>query len=29
MQYDGGFFLYRLQYPADYEEWTTVENATF
>ena len=29
MQYDAGFLLYQLQYLADYEEWTTVGNATF
>ena len=29
MQYDAGFLLYQLQYLADCEERTTVENATF
>ena len=29
MQYDAGFLLYQLQYLANYEERTTVENATF
>ena len=29
MQYDAGFLLYQLQYPADYEERTYVQNATF
>ena len=28
MQYDAGFILHQLQYLADYEERTTVENAT-
>ena len=28
MQYDTGSFLYKLQYLADYEERTTVENVT-
>ena len=28
MQYNAGFLLYQLQYLADYEERTTVENAT-
>ena len=29
MQYDVSFLLYQLQYLADYEERTTVENVTF
>ena len=28
MQYNAGFLLYQLQYLADYEERTTVENAS-
>ena len=28
MQYNAGFLLYQLQYLADYEERTTVENVT-
>ena len=28
MQYDAVFLLYQLRYSADYEDWTTVENAT-
>ena len=28
MQYNAGFLLYQLQYLADYEERTTVKNAT-
>ena len=28
MQYEAGFLLYQLRYPADYEDWATVENAT-
>ena len=28
MQYDAGFVPYQLQYLANYEDWTTVENAT-
>ena len=29
MQYDAGYLLYQMQYFADYEERTTVENSTF
>ena len=29
MQYDTIFLLYQLRYSADYEDWATVENATF
>ena len=29
MQYDASFLVYQLRYSADYEERTTVENATF
>ena len=28
MQFDAGFLLHQLQYSNDYEERTTVENAT-
>ena len=28
MQYDAGFLLCQLRYSANYEDWTTVENAT-
>ena len=27
MQYNASFLLYQLWYPADYEDWATVENA--